>query len=353
MSLGLLFAGAFCAWAAEEPYFRISYVVRTSALIPERYHPSLVCLPNGDLACAWAEGSGPRALDTSIKISFKPNGINDWAAPVIVADEFGFPDNYPLLCMLPNDALRLFYSTYYRDKRKVPPGMDMAAWHIKYKDSHDGGQTWSPDFFLVPESGFVPSGRVLKRSDGGIILPITDRRNQESIFLISRDGGAYWNELARLNEPPGLVDPVVTELSSGHLITILRPHEKSERKHVLWKSESNDNGHTWTQPAPMSLLNPGGPIQLLRMNNGHLILLYNDHEQWLSPLTVALSTDEGESFPYKRNLETGKWNIRDPGFAISKDNRIQVVFISRDIHIKHVELDESWIIDKPDNNANP
>ena len=330
--------------AEEHPFFQESFIFKGSALIPECYHPTLTCLPDGSLACAWATGSGPLALDTSIKISYKAVGENQWIPPVTAADEVGYPDNHPVLTQLPGGKLRLLYGTYYREKRKAPPGADLASWHLKYRDSADNGHSWGGEFFLVPESDWVPGGRVINLASGDLILPATDTRGLVSLFLLSEDKGDYWKDLARTADSSGLIDPSVVELKTGHLVAMLRPYEKGNRKHVLWRTESNDNGRTWSEPYPTELLNPGGPTELLKLANGHLVLAYNDHELWLTPLTLALSTDGGKSWPFKRNLETGKWDIRDPSLAQTNDGHIHVVYVSRNIYLKHLEVTESWIM---------
>ncbi|MFC1613739.1 exo-alpha-sialidase [Gemmatimonadota bacterium] len=332
--------------AEEKPFSQESFVFQGSELIPECYHPSLICLPDGSLACVWASGSGPLALDTSIKISYKARGESAWSVPVTVADDIGYPDNFSLLARLPQGNIRLFYATLYRAKRKAPPGENLAAWHLKYKDSRDGGQAWSGDFFLVPESDWVPCSRMIRLTNGDLILPATDISDHVSMFLVSEDKGGYWKELSRITAPAGLVDPSVTELEPGRLMSLLRPHEKGERKHLLWRTESSDNGRTWSEPLPTGLKNPGGPVELLKLANGHLLLAYNDHSLWLTPLTLAISTDGGATWQAGRNLETGKWDIRNPSLVQADDGRIHLVYVSRNIYLKHLEISESWIMEK-------
>jgi predicted neuraminidase len=306
-----------------------------------------LCLPDGTLACAWATGSGSLALDTSIKLSLKAAGNSRWTAPVTVADDEGYPDNYPVLVQLPEGAIRLMYATHYREKRKAPPSADLAAWHLKYLDSADGGCIWGGDFFLIPESGQVPCARAITLTNGNLILPASNIREHTSVFLVSEDKGGYWKELSRITAPVGLVDPTVVELESGHLIALLRPYEKEQQKHLLWRAESKNNGLTWSETQPTELKNPGGPIELLKLANDHLLLAYNDHEFWLTPLTLAVSSDGGRTWPEKRNLVTGKWDIRDPSLIQTKDGHIHLVYVSRNIFLKHIELTESWILQKP------
>jgi predicted neuraminidase len=332
---------------AGQIFFRELLVFEGSSLIPECYHPSLLCLPDGTLACVWASGSGSLALDTSIQLSFKRVNDIHWTPPVILADDEGYPDNYPVLMSFTESKIRLIYATLYREKRKAPPGENLAAWHLKYLDSSDGGHSWGNDFFLVPESGLVPCSPVIKLENGNLILPASDIRNFSAVFLISQDSGGYWDELSRITTPAGLIDPVVVELNPDHLIALLRPYESGQQKHVIWWVESNNYGQTWSETQPTEIRNPAGPIALLKLANSHLVLAYNDHESWLTPLTLAVSLDGGLTWPYKRNIETGQWDIRDPYLIQTKDGRIHLAYISRNIYLKHIEFSESWILEEP------
>ena len=48
----------------EDPFFQESFLIQGSELIPECYRPTLLCLPDGVMACAWAAGrASPPAID--------------------------------------------------------------------------------------------------------------------------------------------------------------------------------------------------------------------------------------------------------------------------------------------------
>jgi predicted neuraminidase len=305
----------------------------------------VACLPDGSLVCAWASGCGKAALDTSIEFSRKPAGARRWTPPVTIADDVGYPDGHPVLAQMPEGELRLFYATQYRDKRKVPPGTELGSWHLKYSDSVDGGRTWCEGFFLVPESDWLPCAGLVNLTGGGLLLPATDVRDCVSLFLFSEDEGGYWEDLTRPSRLPGLVDPSVVPLRPGHLIALLRPHESGKREHSLWRAESSDNGRTWSVPQQTTLPNPGAPAALLKLANGHLVLAYNDHPLWLTPLTLAVSRNGGKTWQSKRNLESGKWDIRAPSLVQTRDGHIHVVYVSRNTRIKHIETAESWIVE--------
>lgn len=336
----------------QQADFRESAIYEPTGLLPECYRPSLLGLRDDVLACAWASGSGMDALDTAIRISFKSPGSGSWEPPVVVADEEGCPDNYPLLAELPDGRLRLFYATQYRDKRKHPPGAGMEAWHLKYRDSFDGGRTWGGEFFLVPESGRIPSGRMVRTGDGELILPLTDLPRRSSLFLSSEDGGGYWRDFFHFGETGGLIDPALVLTGPRELLAFLRPLENIHPGGFLWQAESRDNGRTWTKLQQSGLQNPCGPVELAKLAGGRLALVYNDHPDWLTFLAVAISEDGGRSWCHQRTITRGNWDNRDPTLVQTSDGRLHLVYVARNIYLKHVEFTESWVRKGDDDPSN-
>ena len=324
------------------PHFIEEYVVKGGEFLPERYHPTLGIQRDGKLACSWAEAPGKAALNSVIKYSVKRRTAASWTPPIPIPRDPGCPDGHPQLLRLAGDRLRLLYTTFFRDTRKAPPGVAMGSLHLVFRDWSQNG-ILGPKHFLIPEADRAPSGQVVRLENGSLLLPLSDFRAAAPRFLLSDDGGGYWRDAGEIPGSSGLIDPVVVELDHGHLLTLLRPSESGTRKRVVWRAESRDGGRTWSVPQPSDLLNPGGPVDLIKLRNGHLALVHNDHAEWLTPLTVRISTDGGTSWPYKRDLVTEQWDQRDPSVVETPDGRIHIVYVYRNIHVKYVELDESWI----------
>jgi predicted neuraminidase len=344
------FAGLLCllfahARLAEDPYFQESFLLQGSELIPECYKPTLLCLPDGVLACAWATGSGRGALDTTIKISFRRREADRWSPPVNLPNDVGYPDHYPILSQM-GAKLRVSYATLYPDERKAKPGTPNADWHLMFRESADGGRTWGGNFFMIPEAGRIPAGRMLHLANGDWLLPVTDVRRKTTLCLLSEDQGAYWRDTAALPHPAQIVDAAMAELEPGHLVAFLRPSELGERERFMWRSQSLDSGRTWSAVEPTELLNPYSSIDMLKLGNGHLLLAYSDNKEWPTPLTLAISMDGGKTWPHKRDLVLEQWDNRDPVLAETADGRIHAVYVYRDSSIKHVELNEAWILGK-------
>jgi predicted neuraminidase len=147
------------------------------------------------------------------------------------------------------------------------------------------------------------------------------------------------------NELSGFVSNGVVVTGPGKLTGALSPAPGSGGAKNIWFAVSADNGASWSKPTISGLNNPGGSVALLRLENGHLVASFNDHPLWLTPLTVAVSTDGGQSWPYRRNIETGQWDNRDPCLLQTRDGSIHLVYVSRNIHLKHVTFSESWVME--------
>ncbi len=342
VSLLLFLTANLCA---EPAACKKSYIVKGVSLIPECYHPSVVALPDGALVCAWSEGSGALALDTSIKFSRRASGGGTWFPPQRAADDTGYVDNHPVLVQLPDFRLRIIYSTLYREKRKAPPGEDLDAWHLKYADSPDSGRGWGDDFFLIPQSDLIAAGQALRTSNGKLILPLVDIRGGSSRLLISEDQGSYWYELPRPDGFAELRCDGLVENGRDGLLALLSPLAECGRDKNIWLAKSPDRGLSWSAPVRSELNNPGSSIAVLRLENGHLLAAFNDHQLWRTPLTVAVSFDNGRSWPHKRNIESGQWDNRDPSLAQTVDGLVHLVYVSRNIYLKHVEFTESWLLE--------
>jgi hypothetical protein len=77
---------------------------------------------------------------------------------------------------------------------------------------------------------------------------------------------------------------------------------------------SSDAGMTWTPAEPSDIMSPCSPATFERIpQTGDILLVWNDHskdptpDQRRTPLTVAVSKDEGQTWEYAKNIED------DPG----------------------------------------
>ena len=133
------------------------------------------------------------------------------------------------------------------------------------------------------------------------------------MFQLSEDQGKTWNTVEMPNSQ-GRVHANVVELTSGHLVAFLRSREAD----WIYRSQSLDDGDTWSSPEPTPLPNNNSSISAVKLQSGRVAVAYNPTQRpgtepgvavWPGlrcPVAVALSEDGGHTFPLIRYLELGE-----------------------------------------------
>lgn len=134
--------------------------------------------------------------------------------------------------------------------------------------------------------------------------------------LYSDDGGQSWqrshNELIVQLEGGfrgnySFIEPAVVELADGRLLMLGRTNLG-----VLYRSYSEDRGHTWLAPEPTDLALSPSPCCLRRIpNSSDLLVIWNQISRlelinglYRHRLTCAISKDNGLTWQHHRNLES-------------------------------------------------
>jgi predicted neuraminidase len=115
----------------------------------------------------------------------------------------------------------------------------------------------------------------------------------------------------------------------------------------LIRSESHDGGFTWSPGTESQFPNPNAATDIIRLRNGHLLLVYNDNENSTRmPLTAAISTDGDKTYRHKRNIVNKPGDSAAYPTAIqTSDGKIHVVYTSEGrTLINHAVFDESAIL---------
>ncbi|MFH1539653.1 MAG: sialidase family protein [bacterium] len=305
---------------------------------PGAHGSTLTEAPNGDIVAAWYAGAYEKAKDVAIFISRLPKGEKEWTKPEILNDAEGLSEGNPVLFTGPDGTMWFFYVVMYGD-----------TWNdckVHYRTSADGGKTWGGEETLIKKKGWMTRNHPLVLENGTFLLPIYNEMLYTPGFLLTRDD---WKNTKRtgtsLRAPGGLIQPTVVQLSDGSLLTYFRSAEQSDKKNI-WMSTSQDGGLNWTDPARTSLPNPDAAVDLVKLQNGHLVLIYNHSSVSRLPLSAALSTDEGKTWSVRRDLEDEGGSYSYPSVIQASDGTIHVTYTYRRLSIKHVAFSEEWIKQK-------
>jgi sialidase-1 len=234
---------------------------------------------------------------------------------MVLANEGGFNVMSVSLLRLPTGAIGLVYmvKNSLEDCRPV------------MRTSTDEGETWSdPVAIITDQVGYyvLNNDRIVMTADGRLLCPVAlhntpdyDEPDWDGILMVyySDDLGQTWRRSAsslRGFHDDGsrvlLQEPGVIELQDGRIMMWARTNSG-----VQYLSWSTDRGDTWSAPVPSSIPSPRSPASIERIpGRDELMMVWNDVSSrtgeartWRTPLTVALSEDDGVSWGRSRTLE--------------------------------------------------
>jgi predicted neuraminidase len=164
-----------------------------------------------------------------------------------------------------------------------------------------GGYKEAPlGYPLSRRLGWQTQNKPIVLPGGRIVLPLYSDGFSFSIMAITDDRGATW----RFSEPivgMGNIQPAIAVRKDGTLVAYMRDNGPAPKR--LHVSESSDRGETWSAVRDSSLPNPGTGADILTTRDGTWVLAFNDIEQDRTSLAVAISADEGRTWPWIRHVE--------------------------------------------------
>jgi predicted neuraminidase len=285
------------------------------------------------LLAAWFGGTQEKAPDVAIWSSRFDGKI--WSPIAKVAEEPGIPCWNPVLWRERDGAVILFYKA----------GPSPETWSGFLRRSRDGGRTWFPPE-LLPAGilGPIKNKPVLGRQ-GEIVAgsSVESYRAWTSWVEISANGGRSWSKHGPIVVPSvakGNIQPSLWRCSDGRLRMVVRTTERVGR---VCLAESTDDGRTWSSALPTALPHPNAGLDTVKLADGRVVLVYNHTTTGRTPLNLAVSADDGDTWRMCRTLEDAPGEYSYPAVNQARDGRVQVTYTWRRERIKHVVLSASEI----------
>ena len=323
-------------------------------------HPACFdVLRNGDLYLVYYGGDGEYAESTAVFGSRFRKGEKTWSKPLKIASHpLGSLGN-GVVWQAPDGLVWLFFV--------VRPGATWSSSRISAKVSSDGAHSWSDSFPISFEEGTMVRSHPVALNDGDFLLPVylETGKNTEftaattcSFFLRFNPKTKTWKESNRIHSRLGNLQPSAVQLDDQNLIALCRRGGDYNARNDAYivRTESHDGGLTWSEGRDSEFPNPHAAIDLIRLKNGHLLLVYNDSMNDRTPLTAALSTDNGKTFPHRRNLIGGPGDFGYPTAIQTPDGMLHVLFTSDErTVIRHATFEERALLKGSDQKpfANP
>jgi predicted neuraminidase len=367
--------------------------VKIEAFIPTDYPSnhasSLIELENGDLLCVWFAGTAEGSSDVRIVGARLKRGEEQWGKSEIFSNEDNYSLQNPFLFHEPGGVLYLFHTSQvsrglmsgvqWREKVRrgeAKGGFTLQGTALIYRlVSYNNGHTWVSKSVFSDKPGSYCRHPIQILSNGNWIFPMYysfdsedpnfSRADDYSVVKISPDQGKTWTEYPVLGSR-GRVQMSIIEIHKGKCIAFFR----SRAADRIYKSISSDYGKTWSVPYATSLPNNNASIHSIRLQDGHIAIVFNNYKGGDAPnailrpglrhsISVAISEDEGETFPWIRDVETGSGfrgeknkNMNKPyeyPFMLqSKDGNIHIVYsysssLGKRYCIKYMRVTENWI----------
>jgi len=349
---------------------------------------SLVECPDGSLLACWFYGSGERSADdVLIQGARKRKEESAWSPVFEMADTPGFPDCNPVLHIDGRGRLRLYWITVlahgwehsllkvrtaddflsdgppkwsWQDTILLNPGQQFEE-RIKtvFKELDPEEGLWSeyaPTYTslileaakdpIKTQTGWMTRIHPVTLPSGRILLPLYSDGFNVCLMAVSDDHGDTWYASSPI-VGMGPIQPTVARKKDGTLVAYLRDSGGPPQR--VLKSESKDEGITWSAAVDTDIPNPGSSLEVIVLANGQWLMVFNDTEEGRHSLAAALSTDEGQTWKWKRPIEATpprQSSLAYPSVIQASDGKIHVTYthnVSEKKSIKHVEFDADWI----------
>jgi sialidase-1 len=282
---------------------------------PRYSEGSIVPLAGGELLFATTEFIGGGSDFSSARLVGKTSrdGGRTWSEARLLQEQTGKKNVMSVSLLRLGDPLRenaslgMFYLV-----KNSPSDLK-----VYVRLSRDEAQTFGEPIAVTAEPGYhvVNNDRVVRLSKGRLLAPVA---STEDVFRVnhfvsrcwlSDDGGLTWRQGTGSVDLPqrGAMEPEVFEQPDGRVGMIVR----TQLGHIVY-ARSADGGQTWSEPETWSVQAPEAPATVRRIPaTGDLLLIWNNaytpdagHGGTRTPLTAAVSSDEGRSWKHIRNLES-------------------------------------------------
>lgn len=285
--------------------------------ITDSCHASTVLpLDNGTVVAAWFAGSSES--DDDVKILTSVRGTDGkWGEPIRVSADPNVAHWNPVLFQNDGGTITLYFKV----------GKDTEYWKTYYSVSTDG-KNWAAPRELVPGDNSGGRGPVknkpIRLKNGTILAPgSTELGGKYRCFVdISTDNGKTWNRTPEIDSTflgffkTPMIQPTLWESKDGsvHMFTRTKVGK-------IYRSDSYDGGKTWCSAYPTNLPNNNSGIDLDTDDSGRIFLVYNPIgiPGIRTPLTLAVSTDDGKTFTKIKTFERGLAEYSYPAVVVKGD----------------------------------
>lgn len=295
----------------------------------------LTRMPDGALVCAWFGGTLEGKSDISIYASVLDEGSDRWGPVSRLTDDPDRSEQNPVLFTAPDGTIWLLNTAQ-------PAGNQDEARVFMRPITREGSRLVASEKrdTGLPNGTFIRA-RPFVRDDGAWVLPLFRCNPRDGIrwtgafdtaaIAVSTDEGRSWS-VTDVPDSPGCVHMTPVKTKDG-MAAFYRRRQSDE----VHRSESRDEGLSWSAPAPTDVPNNNSSIGVAALTEGVIGMvcnpvsaatsesrrasLYDELEEqddrpeaedgckpiWgveRAPLSLCLSADGGKTFPTRYVVES-------------------------------------------------
>jgi sialidase-1 len=284
---------------------------------PRNSEGDIIELKDGTLLLAWSKFAGrDDHANAVIAAKTSADGGKNWGEEFTLQESIGAQNVMSVsLLRLQSGTILFFFLT-----KNASDDLQLFL-----RSSTDEAKTWSEPRKISAIGGYhvMNNARSIQLASGRILAPIAwcadigkTYDSQICFCYYSDDEGKTWHkaEGSVKLEDSAAMEPGLVELKNGTVLMIIRT-----RLDRIYRALSADQGETWSAAQAMDLIAPAAPATISRIpQTGDLLMVWNNNPlgnqagwRGRTPLTAAVSADEGNTWTHVRNIEDDP----DSGYA--------------------------------------
>ena len=298
----------------------------------QNHAPQLCWIDPERLCCVWMAGDREGTAGMSVYACELLARSGQWSAPVLLSEDPDRSEQNPLLYVTQNPPrLHLIHTAQRVRQPGDAPAESNSAFSmqwtalLRWRVLDLATNTWGDSVDLLNTPAFCRHPP-LQRTDGHWLLPIY--RSLEAGGAFGHDNslvqlldaeGCPSGEPEAVPESTGRVHGSIVSSADGQSLLQFFRSRLADR---IYRSVASLDGLNWSAPEPTDLPNNNSSIQALRLSSGRLAMIFNrfcvrpepvppqawGDAHWPStrwPLSIALSDDDGLSWPWIRDIDPG------------------------------------------------
>jgi len=312
--------------------------------------PAIIRLKSGNLQGFWYGGTREGAKDVNIFTAVFHKSSNTWGDEKVLVTRQNIHEDMGRYvkklgnCSVMRDSdnnIRLFFVS-----------VSLGGWSgssINTTISMDEGNTWSCPKRLI-SSPFLNISTLVKGTpflfaDGTIGLPAYHEFIGKfcEILLVNKQSEVIYK--MRLSKGRSALQPIILSNNSISATGFFRNGGSPPYKVQMVKT--TNGGKIWSKPSFISLANPNSAIAGMVLQYGNMLIVFNNSKNKRDNLSLAYSTDIGQSWHIIHTFEDNKTGQFDyPSMIRDDKGNYHLLFTWNKTLIKHITFNKTWLKQK-------